>query len=753
MSQNIDEALKSLKEEITCNICLLFLNDPRALPCTHVYCKECLQRELSRCHSLSTNLKCPVCRKDVHLRDNNVENLCKDFRTLRLREVYENLCPPNQEQTENNNITTEKGMVAPASGEQSLSPANVPLSAKTVTCELHHKPLDMYCITCKDVLCLECEKTHTTHTYHNLIKENVLREKVNEKSGPGSNVFPGEQDEHDDNTAHKKRWQASELSATGTDVSGSENTMVPRTIEPVIQEKLDKTSSLASEIESIVAVALVETTQLHSDIEGQAHNCQLQVDAVFEGMIELLQQKRHYLHREIKEELRNKKEVLAQQREQLTTIYKEVVKIVDTSHSEAIRDRESASQRLFKLQLMSERVKQLTLKPAVTADMGKCLTKSNHTKACCKDCMFKLHIPDISKCRVEGDLLKNTEPNKFSHLSLRVYDAKGVLCPARYLHIEAEILCVRSKSKTLANVTNMQKGIYILAFMSKERGNHVVNVRVNHIPIPQCPISIFLEKKPQTYIAPINQIENQNGPRALQICMNNLVVSEEYSFTVSMYSESGGRVLTIEIGGEFAADLNSKSYFVANAISYQLFKFDTNGFRVKRVGSQGVMPGQFQNPGGMAFHNGELFVTDSDNHRIQVFDRDLEFLRCFGREGNDSDCFKYPRDLTIDGNGDLYVTDMLNNRIQVLSKNGHFIRRIRKEGQQRIYPRTPFKIKLHRDHLFVTEHLNNSVCVFTKSGNFVTSFGEQYLVNPEGIAINEDGHVYVSSNKEKIFVF
>jgi len=53
----------------------------------------------------------------------------------------------------------------------------------------------------------------------------------------------------------------------------------------------------------------------------------------------------------------------------------------------------------------------------------------------------------------------------------------------------------------------------------------------------------------------------------------------------------------------------------------------------------------------------------------------------------------------------------------------------------------------------VTEELNNRVSVFHTSGQFITTFGDEYLDHPEGLTIDEDGFVYVTSHHSNIFVF
>ena len=70
----------------------------------------------------------------------------------------------------------------------------------------------------------------------------------------------------------------------------------------------------------------------------------------------------------------------------------------------------------------------------------------------------------------------------------------------------------------------------------------------------------------------------------------------------------------------------------------------------------------------------KLFVCDSDNYRIQVFDTNLKFISCFGKEGSGEGEFRGPFDLTFDPAGDVYVADSDNHHVQVFSQTGTFLR-------------------------------------------------------------------------------
>ena len=169
------------------------------------------------------------------------------------------------------------------------------------------------------------------------------------------------------------------------------------------------------------------------------------------------------------------------------------------------------------------------------------------------------------------------------------------------------------------------------------------------------------------------------------------------------------------------------------------------------VGKLGKENAEFSSPNGLRVSkNNELYVCDSYNNRVQVFDLDLNFKRSFGKKGTGRGQFDFPADVNFDSVGNIYVTDPSKHRIQVFSPHSeHHIYTIKEDAVFR-----PVSLFTHGNHMYVTDAGHNEVRVIdTESREFISKFGNGYLHKPEGITIDEDGFVYVTSHHSKIVIF
>ena len=69
------QALKNvIAQSLECPVCLNTFTDPKILSCSHTYCKACLDN-LLECHGNDQMLRCPICRAETKVPNQNVSKL------------------------------------------------------------------------------------------------------------------------------------------------------------------------------------------------------------------------------------------------------------------------------------------------------------------------------------------------------------------------------------------------------------------------------------------------------------------------------------------------------------------------------------------------------------------------------------------------------------------------------------------------------------------------------------------------------
>ena len=140
-------------------------------------------------------------------------------------------------------------------------------------------------------------------------------------------------------------------------------------------------------------------------------------------------------------------------------------------------------------------------------------------------------------------------------------------------------------------------------------------------------------------------------------------------------------------------------------------------------------------------------MADSDNHRVQVLNSDLNFSSSFGKKGNGKGQFDVVHGIACDSTGKVYVTDIGNHRVQVFTAKGQFCMMFGKYGKGLGELYYPSGIAIDRDDLvYVSETNNNRISVFTSKGQFVRLFGHHgsepgEFKSPRGVAVDSSGVV------------
>jgi DNA-binding beta-propeller fold protein YncE len=120
--------------------------------------------------------------------------------------------------------------------------------------------------------------------------------------------------------------------------------------------------------------------------------------------------------------------------------------------------------------------------------------------------------------------------------------------------------------------------------------------------------------------------------------------------------------------------VNSAGYvYVTDSGNHRVEVFDADGNYLSQFGTTGDGNEQLFYPIGIAFNStGYAYVLDGSKHNILVFDSNGNYVSQFGEQGSGDGQFKQPWGIAINSTGYTYVTDTYNYRVQVFDLDGRY---------------------------------------------------------------------------------
>ena len=199
--------------------------------------------------------------------------------------------------------------------------------------------------------------------------------------------------------------------------------------------------------------------------------------------------------------------------------------------------------------------------------------------------------------------------------------------------------------------------------------------------------------------------------------------------------------------------------YIADSLLASVFMLSPEFELVKVFGEDGAL----QRPTGMAVDSaqGFLYVVDTPEHQIKVFDiKKGIWDNAIGQRGTGKGEFNYPTFVATDSRGRIYITDSLNHRIQIFDRQGFYVASFGKVGDAPGDIRAPKDIALDSDgHIYVADAVFDNIQIFDDSGQLLLFWGgtgqdEGRFWLPTGVFIAGDDKIYVAdSYNSRVQVF
>jgi len=216
--------------------------------------------------------------------------------------------------------------------------------------------------------------------------------------------------------------------------------------------------------------------------------------------------------------------------------------------------------------------------------------------------------------------------------------------------------------------------------------------------------------------------------------------------TVTFLGDTGNGKLVKPVG--IAVDANDR-VFVSDATLKRVFGYDPDGTLALAIGQEG----ELESPAGLAVDraNRRLYVADTTRHEIRSYSTDDgSLIGTIGGRGTTPGTFNFPTNVFVDRRGRLYVTDTMNFRLQIFDADGSVVGAFGTQGDVPGTLNRPKGVGVDSEgHIYVADTSFNNFQVFDEAGQlllFVGSGGNapgEFLL-PAGLYVDARDRIYVA---------
>ena len=190
--------------------------------------------------------------------------------------------------------------------------------------------------------------------------------------------------------------------------------------------------------------------------------------------------------------------------------------------------------------------------------------------------------------------------------------------------------------------------------------------------------------------------------------------------------------------------------YIADDGDDSLIKLDTLGNVIKEIGGYGWGESAFDTPTDVFANPLNVYICDKQNHRVQAFDKDLNFISELSTRERDNpeERFGYPLSCALSSMGDLYVLDSENIRVLKFDLFGNFIQNFGGFDWGTFSLKNPQKLAINFDNSILI--LDDSLLVLYDQfgngkekinlGNSFTNLNTTFV----NLILNNENEIYMS---------
>lgn len=220
------------------------------------------------------------------------------------------------------------------------------------------------------------------------------------------------------------------------------------------------------------------------------------------------------------------------------------------------------------------------------------------------------------------------------------------------------------------------------------------------------PVGLALDAQENLYVV-------EQGKR--QISLFNREGKKVRSFTHADIERPTGIAIDRAHGRIYLADTGRSELRSKTKKGHSIKVFNLEGQLISTIGrGRGQETGQFMFPTYVAVDtNGNLYVTDTMNARIQKFDPDGNYVQSFGERGNAWGMFDKPKGVALDSFGNVYVVDSGWSNVQIFNQKGRVLLFFGGRGPIPGMLKNPTAIAIDpTNRIYVADFINHRINVY-----------------------------------------
>ncbi|MEW6128804.1 MAG: SBBP repeat-containing protein [Acidobacteriota bacterium] len=204
---------------------------------------------------------------------------------------------------------------------------------------------------------------------------------------------------------------------------------------------------------------------------------------------------------------------------------------------------------------------------------------------------------------------------------------------------------------------------------------------------------------------------------------DNVYVSDTKLKRVMVYNPAGELIGAVSrIGNEtlinpagLAIDDMRNRLFIVDSQGHKVFACELNQLdNGVAFGKRGEAEGTFNFPTAVAIDKqGRVYVTDTLNFCIKIFDKDFKFIKRIGEHGTGYGMFDRPKGIALDSEGNIYVVDASFSNFQIFNSEGQLLLFVGGYGAEPGFFRLPTGVFIDKsDRIYVADSINRRIQMF-----------------------------------------